>query len=182
MHRTAFVLFLGLLGIVAGCSAETGSDETAESGTSEVVTAKCPDTLDFTISGITIFDHVDAPADFKEEVDAVMTELKATHTIEAKGHSVTRKSGHCIYDGTRSGGHVFSLDLYSKNGKDILELDYNPKAQNGDEVRIYAFPTSYSPAGVVLPSGANSTLSTVVGPAGGEGIPELVKIGKANVR
>jgi hypothetical protein len=180
MHRISFVLSLAFLGILAGCSAETG-EETAESGTGAVITASCPDTLDLTISGISIFDHVDAPADFKEEVDAVVTELKATHTIQAKGRSVTRKSGHCIYDGTRTAGHVFSLDLYSKDGKDILELDYNPKAQNGDEVRLYAFPTSYSSAGIVLPTGANSTLFTVVGPAG-EGLPELVKIGKANVR
>jgi hypothetical protein len=110
------ILSLGLLGILAGCSAETGSDAIAESGTSEVITAKCPEKLDVTISDITIFDHVDAPADFKAEVAAVTTELKATHTIQAKGSSVTRKSGHCTYDGIRSAGHVFSLDLYSKNG------------------------------------------------------------------
>jgi hypothetical protein len=183
IHGLSVVLTLALAACADSSNGEAVTPDDP-SGANDVITSNCPATLDLTVSNISIFSHPETPSDpsLQPEVDAVVTNMRGVSTLHAQGSSLERRSGHCLYDGRMGEGSVYSFDLYSKNGKDILELDYNPRNEIGD-VRIYAFPTSYSREGLVFANtGTNSSLFTMVGPAGAEGLPELVKIGKASVR
>jgi hypothetical protein len=184
-------LAMGLLTV--GCSAPL-PDDASGTDSSEVRVASCPASFTLTLSNVQ-----KTPIPHRVEfdgrwVDLTDTDLAAAEDVQAKflgASSITvhaalsqSAAGVCSYHQPSSTYSAEKIQLYSKNGRDVLELilgSTDPESRPYvNDFRIYASPTSYSPNGLSF-GAAPVALNAAVGNAG-SGASFITKIGSATIR
>jgi hypothetical protein len=183
-------LVVGLFAV--GCSAPLSEDPSG-AASSDVRVSNCPAAFTLTLSHVqktTIPQRVEFDGRW---VDLTDDELAAASEIQAKflgANSLTvhaelahSADGVCSYRQPSSTYAAEKIQLYSKNGRDVLELilgSTDPESRPYvNDFRIYAAPTSYSPNGLVF-GPAPVALNAAVGNAG-SGASFIAKIGTATI-
>jgi hypothetical protein len=183
-------LVVGLFAV--GCSAPL-SEDASGTDSSEVRVANCPASFTLTFSNLE-----KTPIPHRVEfdgrwVDLTDSDLAAAAEIQARfvdGRPITvhaglshSADGVCSYRQPASTYLSEKIELYSKHGRDVLELilgSTDPESRPYmNDFRIYASPTSYSPNGLSF-GPAPVDLNAAVG-NGGSGASFVTKIGTATI-
>jgi hypothetical protein len=175
-----------------GCAAPNGdsSDDPPASATeSEVRTRNCPASFTLIIENVTATPipwtamvsewSVRLTSAQRTDLATIQSQFTSGGSFTVSGEIATRHNGVCTYKRPSTTGRVPSMKLYSKGGKDILELgidvDANPVT---DRHRVYAFPSSYDENGFTFASD-EVLVDGVIGIPDGPNL--VVKIGTANI-
>jgi hypothetical protein len=192
MHSIPFVLSVAVVGLVAGCSSPVSEDAPA-TDSSEVRVANCPASFSITFSNVekTPIPHrvefdgrwVDLTDSDFDAAAQVQTKFVTAGPITVHAELTHSAAGICNYRQPSSTYLSQKIQLYSKNGRDVLELilgSVDPESRPYmNDFRIYASPTSYSPSGLTF-GGAPVALNAAVG-NGGSGASFITKIGTATI-
>jgi hypothetical protein len=176
-----------LIATGTGCTASSADDAAdpteVDTDTSEsaVRTRNCPASFTLTVSDMSptpIPAHA-GTASQRAALVAIQSEFMSAGTLTIKGVIDTRKDGVCTYKDPATNRPFPRIKLYSKGGKDILQLGVDVDSQQfTDHHRVYAFPSSYSESGFTF---ANDTvlLDGVVGIPDGPNL--VVKVGTGTI-
>jgi hypothetical protein len=188
------VYLVGLSSLVslaagAGCS-QPANDPATDVTASEVRTRSCPTSFALGVSGVTptpIPNQAqvgDAPVDLsprdRDALAAIQSKFVAAGTIQVAAELASAENGVCRYRQPSSSLSGNTIKLYTKGGKDILEMTVDVEHRPFvDDFRVYAFPASYSPSGFTFETNAEALLDGVLGIADGPNL--VVKVGTARI-
>jgi hypothetical protein len=186
------LLALALSSTVFACAAAT-SEDASDPGTdvtsSEVRTRDCPASFALTLTDIEAtpvpsWASVGGAAfplstSHRSRLETIQSELVAAGTVHVAGEILTRQNGVCTYRDPASAVPVPTMKLYSKNGKDILELNLDLDRDGfAERHRVYAFPTSIDASGMTFGAG-EALLDGVIRIPDGPNL--VVKVGVATI-
>jgi hypothetical protein len=177
MKTTSVLLFL-FFTTALGCAAPSDDDpdvgDDVDSAESAVKTRNCPASFALEIS-----DFRATPNVVRSDVLAIQSQFANAGTITVKAEIDSRKNGVCTYRDPATGRSMPRIKLYSKSGKDILQLgvdvDANPYT---DRHRVYAFPSSYNASGFAF-TNDRVIVDGVIGQPDGPNM--IFKVGTAQI-